>query len=80
MSKIEPIGNWNARAALASMMERIQGKESAQILILFRDEDTHRFGFRSANITNQQSLFLVEEFKHSLFNDCHECKCQQNED
>lgn len=80
MSKIEPIGHWDAKAALAAMTEHIEGKESAQLLILFREKETHRFGFKSANVTNQQSLFLVEEFKHSLFNDCHQCKCQQNEE
>ena len=81
MDKIQPIGKgWSAEGALHSALELIKGKPNAQILVLIREDNNYCANFRAGGVTNAEAGFLADEFKHDLFNRCHECKCQQSEE
>lgn len=80
MSKIEPIGKWSSRAALADAMDALKDYPDAEVIIISRKTKDQYVGMRSANLTNATVLWMLEEFKNDLFNNCHECKCQQNEE
>ena len=80
MSKIEPIGNWSSKAALADAMDALKDHPEAEVIIIFRKTEKNYVGMRSANSTNATVLWMIEEFKHDLFNKCHQCQCEQNEE
>ena len=69
-SKIDTIGKWGAKAALASSMEIVNDGDGILIIILQReaggqDTKTHR----SANITNAEAIYMMREREFDMFVD-----------
>jgi len=66
MSKIEPLHDWSADAALKSAMDDIGPND--KVLIICQKENGDKF-FRSANFTNCEILFEFERIKlRHIFN------------
>ena len=64
MSKIHPLHTWDSHAALYSAIEETHPDDKVLILIEHSDGSSE---MRSANLTNADSLFMMEKRKVDMF-------------
>lgn len=65
MAKIEPLGRWSAKAALQSAQEDVEDGDG--VLILIEQKSANKYSYRSANLTNAEALYLMENNKFDMF-------------
>jgi hypothetical protein len=65
MAKIETLGRWGAKAALADAASIVNEEDGVLIMIMRRDGTPNKF--RSANLTNAEALFIMEDRKFNMF-------------
>lgn len=78
MSNLEPLyrgKGWTPEAALKDCIEEIT--DTSEMIILYRTSKNNRAAWRAANLTNAETVFILEEVKNAITNRCHECKCEQ---
>jgi len=64
MGKIEVLTQWSAEAALHSALEDVSAKDKVLVLIEYAEGGS---GFRSANCTQADALYLMEKKKFDMF-------------
>ncbi len=65
MSDLGVIHTWGAKAALTSALEEVE--EDDTVIVIFKSKKSNVVHYRTANVTNAEAVFLLEERKLDVF-------------